>query len=85
MDEAQLREGLEFILSKDGGCGYCVATRTNKVSYDKDTCNKCRTSVGLRPLKIRHYDHCLVCPCLVLDKKEAMKRAALYLEEAEGT
>ena len=85
MNEAELKEGLEFILGKDGGCGYCVATRTIKVSYDTDTCNKCRTSAGLEPLKIRPYEHDLVCPCLVLSREEALKRAVLYLEEAEGT
>ena len=82
MDEAQLRKGLEFILSKDGGgCSYCVATRTTMVSHDIDTCNKCRASVGLEPLKTRPSDHDLVCPCFVLERDEALKRAALYLEE----
>ncbi|KKK49669.1 hypothetical protein LCGC14_3132740 [marine sediment metagenome] len=86
MNEQELREGLRFVLDQEKGYGFCVRTRTALRALFLPTCNKCRASVNLGPLPegfllSRNADY---CPCNELGPEEALKRAALYLEEAEN-
>ena len=80
VDKKKYVESLRDLLKLTNPCTCCPqGAYLRSKNYVDDSCKACRSFISTRPRKVNMMLE--DCPCHILGKEEALKRAALAIEQ----